>query len=163
MASIPQPLQPNEDWQVTASHTAPARIGGTASTLSAFNFEGWTTGKTQEKGMWFQIELPKPSKLTEVHFTSQPISRSWRPGSPPPIQTFPRNYSVQVSMDGKSWDKTVAQGECNEPANTISFYPVEAKYLKIIQTGELNEEEEKAPWRMKELKLFGYIEGETLQ
>jgi len=163
MGSIPHPLQPNEDWQVTASHTAPARIGGTASTLSAFNFEGWTTGKTQEKGMWFQIELPKPTKLTEVHFTSQPISRGWRPGSPPPIQTFPRNYSIQVSMDGKSWDKTVAQGECNEPANIISFYPIEAKFLKITQTGELSKEEEKAPWRMKELKLFGYIEGGAIQ
>lgn len=163
LRSTPQRLLPNNDWKLAASHSAPTRIGGTASTKSVFNFEGWTTGVQQEKGMWFQIELPAPTKLCEVHFISQPISRGWRPGSPPPIQTYPRNYSIQVSMDGKQWDKTVAEGECNEPDNRISFYPVQAKFLRITQQGELTEADEKAPWSMKTLKLFGYQEDQTLQ
>ncbi|MEZ5040775.1 MAG: discoidin domain-containing protein [Saprospiraceae bacterium] len=163
IASVPQVLLPEKTWKVTASHSESNRVGGTASTLSAFNFEGWTTGIKQEKGMWFQIELPQPTKLTEIHFNSPPIRRGWRPGSPPPIHTYPRNYSVQVSMDGKNWDKPVAEGQCNDPDNIIAFYPVEAKFLKITQTGDLNDVEEKAPWSMKELKLFGYIDSKAIQ
>lgn len=163
LASVPQVLLPEKTWKVTASHSESNRVGGTASTLSAFNFEGWTTGIKQEKGMWFQIELPQPTKLTEIHFNSPPIRRGWRPDSPPPIHTYPRNYSVQVSMDGKNWNKTVAEGQCNDPDNIIAFYPVEAKFLKITQTGNLNDVEEKAPWSMKELKLFGYIDQKVVQ
>lgn len=159
MASIPQLLIPTNNWKVTASHSAPARIGGTASPLSAFNFEGWTTGEKQQKGMWFQVELDKPATLAEIHFNAPPIRRGWRPGSPPPIPTYPRAYDIQVSLDGKNWDPSVATGQCADPDNIITFYPVKAKYLRIIQTGELKQEEEKAPWSMKELKIYG-LEGQ---
>lgn len=155
IASVPQVLIPQEDWKVTASHSASARIGGTASPKSAFNFEGWTTGEQQREGMWFQIELPKPTTLTEIHFTAPPIRRGWRPGSPPPIHTYPRGYEVQVSMDGKNWNKAIASGQCTEPDNLIAFQPVQARYLRITQTGSVENEEEKAPWAMKELKVFG--------
>lgn len=162
IAEVPQVLLPQEDWKVTASHTASARIGGTASPMSAFNFEGWTTGEQQEAGMWFQVELPKPTTLTEIHFTAPPISRGWRPGSPPPIQTYPRAYEIQISMDGQSWDQPVASGQCDEPENVIAFYPVKAKYLRITQTGSVDQEEEKAPWSMKEFKVFGLAQPSAM-
>jgi mono/diheme cytochrome c family protein/glucose/arabinose dehydrogenase len=155
MASVPQILIPQDDWKITASHSASARIGGTASPKSAFNFEGWTTGDKQQAGMWFQVELPKATTLTEVHFNSPPIRRGWRPGSPPPIQTYPRGYEIEVSLDGQDWAPPVATGACNDPDNIITFYPVKAKYLRITQTGSTDGEEEKAPWAMKELQLFG--------
>ena len=103
LQSVPQVLIPRHEWRVTASHTAPTRIGGTASPLSAFNFEGWTTGDRQEKGMWFQVELEKPTTLTEIQFQSPPIRKGWGPEAPPPIQTYPRAYEIQVSMDGEQW------------------------------------------------------------
>ena len=136
-------------------NSAPARIGGTASPLSAFNYEGWTTGEKQKKGMWFQVELPAPTTLTEVHFTSPPIRRGWRSDAPPPIQTFPRAYQIQLSMDGQTWDQPVSEGLCNEPENRIAFYPAKAKFLRITQMGSVEHEEEVAPWKMKELKVFG--------
>ncbi|PHN07285.1 sorbosone dehydrogenase [Flavilitoribacter nigricans DSM 23189 = NBRC 102662] len=162
LASVPQVLIPQEGWKVTASHSASARIGGTASPKSAFNFEGWTTGEQQKEGMWFQVELPQATTLTEIHFTAPPIRRGWRPGSPPPIHTYPRAYEIQVSMDGKSWKQPVASGQCDEPDNIIAFQPVKARYLRITQTGSVEQEEEKAPWAMKELKLFGLAEPATM-
>ena len=163
MASVPQILEPEKNWKVTASHSESNRVGGTASTWSAFNFEGWTTGKKQEKGMWFQIELPELTTLTEVHFNSPPIRRGWRPDSPPPIQTYPRSYTIQVSTDGSTWTKPVAEGQCNDPENSIYFYPVEARFLRITQTSDLgNEEDENTPWKMKELKLFGYVKPNSI-
>lgn len=162
IAAVPQVLIPQNEWKVTASHTASIRIGGTASPKSAFNFEGWTTGEKQEKGMWWQVELPRPQKLTEIHFTAPPIRRGWRPGSPPPIHTYPRAYEVQLSMDGKNWAPPVANGQCDDPDNVITFQPVEARFLRITQTGSVTDEEEKAPWSMKEVKVYAMVEPEAM-
>jgi len=79
-----------------------------------------------------------------------------------PIQIYPRAYQLQVSLDGKNWNKTVAEGECNDPENVIAFYPVKAKFLRITQTGTLDGEVEKAPWSMKGLQLFGLMNEEVM-
>src|SRR5690606_24227044 len=50
-ASTPQLMVPTEAWKITASHNAPTRVGGKTSPASAFNFEGWSTGVMQQKGM----------------------------------------------------------------------------------------------------------------
>ena len=82
--------------------------------------------------MWFQIELPQPAMLTEIQFTSTALAvdttpivpgaptRTGIPGgrgapgaappAPPPLG-FPREYQVQVSMDGTTWGQPVARGK----------------------------------------------------
>ena len=107
--------------------------------------------------MWFQIEFPEAATLTEIHFTAPPISRGWRPGSPPPLQTYPRAYEILVSMDGEHWNQPVAAGQCDEPDNVIAFYPVSAKFVRITQTGRLEEGREEVPWAMRQLKVFGFV------
>lgn len=151
--SVPQTLTPAQDWVVTASHSAPTKIGGTASPLGVFNFEGWTTGIKQKKGMWFQIEFSKMEEVTEIHFNAPPKSFGWRPDDPPPLQTFPRGYEVMISADGKQWQK-VAKGNCENEDVVISFPKVSAKFLRITQTNNLDEEGE-IPWSMRQLKIFG--------
>ena len=161
MAAVPQVLLPQENWKITASHSASARIGGTASPKSAFNFEGWTTGEQQKAGMWFQVELPEAATLTEIHFNSPPIRRGWRPDAPPPIHTYPRAYEILVSLDGQDWT-TVALGTGNDPDISITFPPVKTRYLRINQTGTVENGEVKVPWSMKELQLFGVTGKEEL-
>ena len=141
--SVPQVLIPQDGWIVTASHTAPNHIGGTASPNSAFNFEGWTTGDRQEQGMWFQVELTKPETLTEIQFTSPPISRGWRPGSPPPIHTYPRAYEIRVSMDGENWIQPVAAGQCDEPENRIAFQPDKSEVFAHYSNGSFGSQMKK--------------------
>ncbi|WP_449508565.1 c-type cytochrome [Cerina litoralis] len=151
--STPQLMVPTETWKITASHNAPTRVGGKTAPASAFNFEGWSTGEMQQKGMWYQIELPQPVALAEIDFYSKPISRGWRPGSPPPIQTYPRDYVVSLSLDGAEW-KAIAQKMGNRPLSTITLNRTKAKFIKIELSKSLNEDL-KTPWSMQQMKLYG--------
>ncbi len=163
LASVPQELIPAEDWKITASHTAPTRIGGTAAPKSAFNFEGWTTGDSQSDGMWFQIELPKSASFMEIHFNSPPIRRGpWR-NPLPSIPTYPIAYEVEVSLDGKSW-KTVVEGTGLDDNTYISFTPEKGRFLRLRQTGNAEKREDglAIPWNLRELKVFAQPNDEEM-
>jgi mono/diheme cytochrome c family protein len=163
-ASVPHQLQPDGNWKLTASHAAETRKGSTASADGALTFEGWTTGVTQKAGMWFQVELPEATTLTEIQFLSPPIGRGWRPGSPPPIHTYPREYDVEVSTDGKQWTKVITSGQGDKPQMSIRFQPVQVKFLKMtlkkseeIVHGERRGQpfDYEVVWSMRTFKLFG--------
>jgi mono/diheme cytochrome c family protein len=163
-ASVPKALEPNSNWKASASHTGETRKGSTASAQGAFTFEGWTTGVTQKAGMWYQVELPSVTTLTEIQFLSPPIGRGWRQGSPPPIQTCPREYDVAVSMDGTQWTTIVSKGQGGQASMAIRFDPVKAKFLKMTLTkseeivhGERRGQpfDYEVVWAMRELRLFG--------
>ncbi|MFH6602636.1 discoidin domain-containing protein [Maribacter algicola] len=159
MESVPQELVPNGQWKITASHSVPTRIGGTSAPSGAFNFEGWTTGEDQKKGMWFQIELPGQAKVSELHFTSQPNSRGWRPDAPPPIQTYPRTYVLEASNDGVNWSKLVEE-KGRQAKVALVFEPVDAKFLRITLMEDVESIEDlKIPWSMKQMKIFGRQTG----
>ena len=165
-SSIPKLIPPNDRWNITASHTVPVRKGSTASPTGAFTFEGWTTGTTQQKGMWFQVELPQVATISEIQFKSPPISRGWREGSPPPIQTCPRGYDLEISSDGNTWTKIISNGEATGSNNRIRFNPVKAKFLRMTLTkseeivhGERRGQpfDYEVSWNMRELKVFGFL------
>lgn len=165
-SSIPKVLEVNQKWKMSASHTGEIRKGSTASARGAFSFEGWTTGITQQKGMWFQIELPTAATLSEIQFKSPPISRGWREGSPPPIHTYPREYDVEISMDGNDWTKIITNGEGTGASNTIRLTPVETKFVRMTLTksesvvhGERRGQpfDFEVTWTMREVKLFGFL------
>lgn len=111
VASVPRPIDRTDGLTATASHSAPTRIGGTAEPEGAFTHEGWTTGKPQRPGMWFQVRYPAVRRPTELEFEAPPVYRESEAGEDlPPLGTAPRHYEVAVSMDGASW-KTVASGQ----------------------------------------------------
>ncbi len=167
VASVPKLLMPTDDWKMTASHAASVRKGSTASAKGAFNFEGWTTGITQEAGMWYQVQLPKPATITEIHFTSSSIRRGRGPDAPPPLQTYPKEFDLEVSMDGKQWTKVLDKVAGEKSSTAIKIAPVETKYLRMTLTksesivhgevrGKPNDFE--VPWTMSEVKLYGFME-----
>jgi hypothetical protein len=164
-ASIPKLIEYNSDWKVSASNTADIRKGSTATAAGAFTFEGWTTGITQQAGMWFQMELPKAKLISELQFTSPPISRGWREGSPPPIHTYPHGYKLEVSQDGKQWTKIITNGEATSPSMVIRFTPVMARFVKMSLTksetvvhGERRGQpfDFEVTWTMREFKVYGF-------
>jgi mono/diheme cytochrome c family protein/glucose/arabinose dehydrogenase len=155
MNSVPQVLAPSEAWKITASHSVVTRIGGTAAPSSAFNFEGWSTGENQKKGMWFQIELPDISNISALHFVAPPMSRGWRPDAPPPWQTYPRAFILETSEDGADW-KTLIEVIGSNSKVELNFEPIKAKFLRITQKANVEfEEGEISPWSMREMKLYG--------
>jgi mono/diheme cytochrome c family protein len=155
MADVPQILLPGEDWKVTASHSVPTRIGGRASPNSAFNFEGWSTGGNQKKGMWFQIEFPEQLNISEFHFNATPISRGWRPDAPPPLQTFPRGYVLEASKDGNIWEE-IEKNKGDHEDISIIFNPVKAKFLRMTLLEDFGPQEEiEIPWSIRQMKIYG--------
>jgi putative membrane-bound dehydrogenase-like protein len=158
-SEIPVEL-PAQTLKATASHTTPTRIGGNAAAASAFTYEGWSSGGRQQAGMWYQLELPRPTHLTELHFAATSIRKpSWKPapGKPawpaPMVSTHPRTYAVEASADGQQWQtvKTNVQGSGGD--NIVSIDVPNARYLRLRLT-ELPTEPDEIPWMMRQLKLF---------
>jgi mono/diheme cytochrome c family protein len=158
---VPKEFVPIKEWKVTASHTFSTRIGGNVAPQSAFTYEGWSTGAKQEKGMWYQIEFPNATVLSELSFTSaQERKPGWQPkpgtppGPPPFIQTFPRKMSIETSMDGVNWVETVPEMIGKEGENNINFSATKVKFLRLKLTDSLPAESDQIPWSMKQLKVF---------
>ena len=182
-ATLPSPLTALPTWKATASHNAPAAVGG-------LNYAGWTSGTPQEAGMWFQVELPEPTSVTEIEFISAPppggggrAGRGGRgaaaPGTPAtaapapgasasavvaepppapaaapmtavPTPGFPREYKIEVSLDGTTW-KRAATGTGTGRTTIATFAPVQAKFLRITQTATT---ENAPPWSIQRLRVY---------
>ena len=246
-AALPRMLDAQPSWRATASHNP-------ADAPRALTLAGWTSGAPQQAGMWFQVELPAPTRLAEIQFDSTNTGRRGgaggavgatpsrgasraggagagrgagaAAGAPPASPTspaapanqapptvgragaaptagsdaargapglvpqpadaaqgagsargaiaaggapatpgqvaeaaaaalaasgFPRGYRVQVSMDGGKWSAPVAEGKGAGARTTISFVPVEAKFIRITET----DHDTGAPaWSIMNLRLF---------
>ncbi|HMB62845.1 MAG TPA: discoidin domain-containing protein, partial [Eudoraea sp.] len=101
------------------------------------------------------VELPETTRISELHFNSPPRWRGWSPDAPPPLQTYPRSYRLDASLDGVQWN-TLAEGSGSAADVIISFDPVEAKFLKITLRNDVNEGEE-IPWTMRRLTVYGLM------
>ena len=157
-ASLPRPLD-SQQLKLSASHAN--ETAGGAATL-----RGWNSGVPQTSGMWLSVELPQPVLVTEIQFESstQAQGRGGRgaaggrraPGAPggaatPPLVTYPRGYSVQVSEDGKTWGNPIAQGKGDGARTTITFPPTRAKFIRITQTETVPD----APiWSVRSLRIY---------
>jgi hypothetical protein len=75
--------------------------------------------------------------------------RGGGPGAAPaPLPT--REFSVQVSIDGTKWTPA-AQGANDNTLTTLSFKPVQAKFVRITQTST---EPSTANWSITNLRIF---------
>ena len=130
--------------------------------------------------MWFQIELPQPARVAEVQIdTALPFSFGGRGragggggrgapaggappargaappaagrGGPPVPIAAPVAYTLQVSMDGTAWGSPVAQGSGVAPTTVIAFTPVQAKFVRITQTGAAAGTEQ---WAIAQVRVF---------
>jgi mono/diheme cytochrome c family protein len=160
-ASLPRLLD-SQQWKLTASHGAESAAG--AATL-----RGWTTGAPQAEGMWLAVELPQPVLISEVQFESAaagggrggrggpgaPGAAGGRgaPAGPPvaPVIGYPRAFSVQVSTDGTTWSKPVAEGKGEGVRTAITFPPTRAKFVRITQTDTAADA---PPWSVRNLRIY---------
>ena len=64
---------------------------------------------------------------------------------------YPRAYQVQVSMDGATWSSPVAEGKGTGRSTVIAFAPVQAKFVRIMQTATVDN----APaWAVMLLRVY---------
>jgi hypothetical protein len=155
-ATLPKALIPDTTWKVTASHHAPPTPSPNAAggfsmppdPMGALNYLGWTSGVSQQAGMWFQVELPRVARVTELQFTASALGG----GRGAPVQwTTPRRFQVQTSTDGTTWSAPVAEGPGTEGTTIVTFTPVAAKYVRITQTETVTNA---PPWSMRLLRLY---------
>jgi hypothetical protein len=151
-AAVPAPLD-RAGWTITASHGAQ-----TAANVLREGAEPpvrWESGVAQTPGMWFQVELPQVTRVSEIimeatvpvpgRFGGGGRGRGAVPMGPP------STYSVTVSTDGQTWSAPVAQGPGQNPKTSITFAPVDAKFVRITQTGTPTNP---AGWAIQRLTIF---------
>jgi mono/diheme cytochrome c family protein len=170
-AALPVPLMPQPTWKASASHNTGIAAG-------ALSLAGWTSATAQQAGMWIQVELPAPVRLAEIQFNSPAGGRGFGIGSlggygtgrgvnqasagggggrargaPPTPGLHPIAYRVQVSMDGTTWSRPVAEGPGLPDLTSIPFTPVRARFVRITQTATPTGSDVPV-WSMIGLRLF---------
>ncbi|HEY7055812.1 MAG TPA: c-type cytochrome, partial [Vicinamibacterales bacterium] len=132
-ASLPVLMESPSGWTLTASHNS-------ENAMRALTLAGWNSAEPQRVGMWFQIELPDPTTVSEIQLdaagggrlggggagraaaaargndpaaaqnSAGAAGRGGRGAVPPAPAGYPREYQVQLSLDGKTWGTPVASG-----------------------------------------------------
>ena len=90
--------------------------------------------------------------MTEVQFDSaETLGRGGASGAARAVVGYPRGYSVEASLDGKTWSKPVAAGKGQGRHTTIAFAPTRAKVIRITQTDAVAD----APaWSVSNLRVY---------
>ncbi len=159
MRQVPQEFPADATWKFAASNTVSTRVGGNASPRSATNFEGWSTGITQAKDMWYQIEFPQSMNLSEFHFSSASMFK--RPSKPVPgaaptmIPTYPKLLQIETSLDGINWHTHVANYQGKEGDNVVSFDQVKTKFVRLKLVEGITKVADEIPWSMRQVKIYG--------
>jgi hypothetical protein len=154
----PQPLA-TTGMKFTASSAGQVIIGGTANPAGAATLEGWVTAEAQKPGQWYQVELPRPVNLAGIDYQAVVSAAFSTPGAvragpqnfrAPRKVYAPKNYKIEVSTDGSTW-KTVKQGQGTSMYNSYVFPTVQAKFVRITQSGTAADGE---LWGMRYFRLF---------
>jgi hypothetical protein len=191
--TIPALVGNLSEWKLSASHNPEAAANITAGAGR------WDTGVAQEPGMWFQIELPQATSISEVQFDSsaggrgngglggfgglgvtpsnaaaKPPARASSPGAVAAARgrgdargpargggrrgrgagvpaSGPVSYTLQLSTDGSTWGAPVAQTAGGTPTTIVTFKPVQAKFIRITQTGTARNGE---LWAIQQIRVY---------
>ena len=134
LPTVPAPLTNTSEWKVSASHNAAAAANVVAPATPGAR---WDSGAPQQPGMWFQIELPQAYTVAGLQIDSVATGggrgRGGRGGGPP--AGGPVAFNVQVSTDGATWQPPVAEGAGSTPTTMVTLPRVQARFIRINQTG----------------------------
>jgi len=137
---------PKDKWLVKSNFNndrAKYAIDGDISTR-------WDSGGHQRPGIYFESDLGQPYYIKGLSLKLG-ISE-W---------DFPRGYRVEVSLDGIRWIQVAQEESTTSPvksflnrdtASYITFSPVNARYIRITNTGETDF----MYWSIHEIEVLGY-------
>lgn len=119
----PQPFVNRKEWKLTASHNP----NDLAKSIDGNPETRWDTHTPQVPGMWLQIELPKAADMAGLVLDTAKSRNDW-----------PRGWKIELSQDGKTWEKPVLEGK--SPTSVTEFmFPkaTKAKFIRITDTGSV--------------------------
>ena len=114
----PMPLGNKKAWKLTSSHGANKLMYALDGNLGT----RFDTGGQQEPGMWMQIQLPEAKNIHSLVLDAGKSKND-----------YPLGYRIEMSVDGKSWQKIKESGSRNT-LTEINTKPTVAKYIKITLT-----------------------------
>lgn len=132
---IPQYLGNRTQWKVTASHNESLA----AQAIDNYPVTRYDTKMAQTPGMWFKIELPQESLISGLFLNASTS-----------LQTYPREFVVELSRDGKEWDEPIVKERGNANTTEVSFSPQNARFIRITLTAEA----QGVVWSIHDLQLL---------
>ncbi len=110
-------------WKVSSSHSQPGQFA-VANAVDGNPATRWTSQASQHPGMWFQVELPTPTAVGGVRLITHGT------------KDHPVSYDVRASTDGVKWSGSLAKGLGSSPVTETVLGPVDAKFIRVRQTGK---------------------------
>jgi mono/diheme cytochrome c family protein len=151
-ATTPMPLTNQAEWKATASHSPETAGDG----INGAGERRWATTVRQEPGMWYQIELPRPTTVAEIIVDASSSGGfggfgGRGTGGIPALGMAA--YRLHVSMDGTTWSEPIAQGQGQPttPTTVIAFAPVQARFIRITQTASV---QFNVGWAIQRVRIF---------
>jgi len=109
-------------WTATASTTATGSSAGAG--IDGANGSSWKSGQAMAGGEWYRIDMGANRTVAMVTVQTESGS-TW---------DYPRGFTVETSLDGSTWS-TGATGIAYGWKRPISIAPINARYIRITQTG----------------------------
>lgn len=122
-------------WKVSSNINTEASYPGNA--IDGDRRTRWDTGKHQASGEYLQVDLGKEHSIEAVEMDYTLSSYD-----------YPRGYELYVSDNASNW-KRIASGKGKLEKTRIEFAKVNARYIKILQTGSGGNY-----WSIQELQIF---------
>ena len=135
VSTTPMPLVNQAEWKATASHNPEAAANG----INGQGATRWESGVAQEPGMWFQIELPQPVNVAEILVDALAGGRGgfgFGRGRGGALPSGPlASYSCRCRWTARHGASRSPKGQGQNPTTTIAVKPVQAKFVRVTQTG----------------------------
>ena len=122
-------------WKFTASHHAE----GCKAAIDNDIKSRWSSGTTQKPGMWFAFDMGNERELTSLVLDSSQSA-----------DDYPRQYSVEISSDGKQWSKPVASGKGENSILEIVLPATKTRHVRISQHGHSRGKH----WSIHQLEVY---------
>ncbi|WP_340006978.1 discoidin domain-containing protein [Paenibacillus sp. FSL K6-0276] len=121
------------EWKVSSNRNT----GSSYNAIDGDRRTRWDTGKHQESGEYYQIDLGKAYNIEGID-----LDNSLSP------YDYPRQYQVYVSNDAQRWTQIIS-GTGRKELTKIVFAKVNTRYIKIVQTGA-----DGNYWSIQELQVY---------
>jgi hypothetical protein len=145
---LPRTLIPRQGWRASSD----CNQTQTFLALDGLPQTRWSTGRAQDNGMRFELDLGKMKTVSGLELTLGP---SWN--------DYPRNLRIMVSSDGKTWREMPSQWtselywagshlfKMRGDRLTYHVEPVACRYLKL----QLGASDPTYYWSIYEINLYG--------
>lgn len=137
-----QPLNNKAEWIVSASHGSPEDLSNAIDGVKNVE-QRWTSKITQQPGIWFQIELPELTAVSEIHLMTTY-----------PTRDYARGYTVEFSEDGSYWTTVDENLQQQAPPDGVSINDrmlMPTRFIRLTLTGH----DESRWWSINEIDIYG--------